>query len=168
MVECNEFVAEVIGVIHDFYLIAVSVFIHPWQACILIRLPRISHVPHVLRLRHFAQVPDVVVEAVAVDVVYLKRGQTPVVPCPHRLMHEDYMTLATDSKIHIQITVSAISWCALSASHRLASLPINQLSAAVVVVVVLLNALYRISFEVLFCANIVHHKSSVTTQTPLG
>ena len=69
MVECYEFVAEVIGVIHDFYLIAVSVFIHPWQACILIRLPRISHVPHVLRRRHLAQVPNAVVEAIAIDVV---------------------------------------------------------------------------------------------------
>ena len=110
MVECNEFVAEMIVVLRDFYSIATSVFIHPRQSRPCIRFPRINHVPHVLRLRHLTQVPDVVVEAVAVDVIYLQRGQTPVVPSPHRLMHEDYMTLATDSKIHIQITVSAISW----------------------------------------------------------
>ena len=86
MVECLEPVAEVIVVLRDFYSIAASVFIHPRQSRPCIRFPRINHVPHVLRLRHLTQVPDVVVEPVAVDVIYLQRRETAVVPCPDDVM----------------------------------------------------------------------------------
>ena len=69
MVECLEPVAEVIVVLRDFYSIAASVFIHPRQSRPCIRFPRIQRIHLVLRRADLSQVPDVVVKAVAVDVV---------------------------------------------------------------------------------------------------
>ena len=69
MVERQKAVAEVIAIRRDFYPKATSVFMHPWQSRFRIRLPRINHVHLVLAAAHFAQVLDVVVETVAIDVV---------------------------------------------------------------------------------------------------
>ena len=140
MVESLERVVEVIEFLCDFYPITVSIFIHSRQTRPCIRFPRINHVPHVLRLRHLTQVPDVVVEPVAVDVIYLQRRKTPVVPSPDYFVHLELTIFARGTKVHIQITVFTISLCALSASHHLARPLIHELSAAVVVVVILLDA----------------------------
>ena len=140
MIERLKPVAEIIVVMRDFYSIATSVFIHPRQSSVGVRLPPINHVPHVLRLRHFAQVPDVVVEAVAVDVIYLQRRKPPVVPSPDYFVHLELTIFARGTKVHIQITVFTISLCALSASHHLARPLIHELSAAVVVIIILLDA----------------------------
>ena len=96
MVECNEFVAEVIAVLRDFYSIAASVFIHPRQSRPCIRFPRINHVPHVLRLRHLTQVLDAVVESFAVDVIYLQRRKPPVVPSPDNVVRVEIIFTAID------------------------------------------------------------------------
>ena len=82
VVECLKPVAEVIAFLPDFYSIAASVFIHSRQSRLRVRLPRIQRIHLVLASADFAQVPDVVVKAVAVDVVYLHRGKMPVVPSP--------------------------------------------------------------------------------------
>ena len=82
MVERLVIVAEEIAVLCEFYSITVSVFIHPRQSRLRVRLPRIQRIHLVLASADFAQVPDVVVKAVAVDVVYLHRGKMPVVPSP--------------------------------------------------------------------------------------
>ena len=140
MIECLEPVAEIIVVLRDAYPIAASMFIHPRQSRLRVWLPRINHVPHVLRLRHFAQVPDVVVEAVAVDVIYLQRRKPPVVPSPDYFVHLELTIFARGTKVHIQITVFTISLCALSASHHLARPLIHELSAAVVGVIIPLDA----------------------------
>ena len=140
MIESLEPVAEMIVVLRDFYLIAASIFIHPWQSSVGVRLPRINHVPHVLRLRHLTQVLDAVVESFAVDVIYLQRRKPPVVPSPDYFVHLELTIFARGTKVHIQITVFTISLCALSASHHLARPLIHELSAAVVVVVILLDA----------------------------
>ena len=77
MIECFVFVAEVIAVLRDFYPIAVSVFIHPRQSSLCVRLPRATLIQLILRLRHLAQVLDAVVKPVAVDVVNLQRRKPP-------------------------------------------------------------------------------------------
>ena len=140
MVECNEFVAEVIVVLPDEYSIAVSIFIHPWQSRLRVGFPRINPVPQVFRLIDFAQVPDVVVAAVAVDVVYLHRRKTAVVPSPNDVVHLNKITFSRDTKMHIQITIFAIPLCALFATHQAVRFGVHEQSAAVVVVVVSLDA----------------------------
>ena len=143
MIERLEPVAEIIAVLRDEYLIATSVFIHPRQSSVGVRLPTVKPIHVVLRLRHFAQVPDVVVEAVAVDVIYLQRRKPPVVPSPDYFVHLELTIFARGTKVHIQITVFTISLCALSASHHLARPLIHELSAVVVVVVVSLDASHQ-------------------------
>ena len=140
MIERLKPVAEIIVVMRDFYSIATSVFIHPRQSSVGVRLPRINHVPHVLRRADLAQVFDAVVEASPVDMVNLHRRKPPVVPSPDYFVHLELTIFARGTKVHIQITVFTISLCALSASHHLARLPVHELSAAVVVVVVSLDA----------------------------
>ena len=140
MVECNEFVAEEISFLRDFYLIAVSMFTDPRQSRLRVQLPLTILIPLILRLRYLPQVPDAVVEAVAVDMIYLQRRKPPVVPSPDGDMHSDTHTLVIDAKTHIHITVYAISLCALSASHRLARPLIHELSAVVVIIIILLDA----------------------------
>ena len=140
MVECHEPVAEVIVFLPDAYLIAASMIIHPRQSSVGVRLPRINHVPHVLRRADLSQVPDVVVKPIPVDMVNLHRRKPPVVPSPDYFVHLELTIFARGTKVHIQITVFTISLCALSASHHLARLPVHELSAAVVVVVVSLDA----------------------------
>ena len=140
MVERYVLVAEMIFVSRDFYLIAASVFIHPRQSSVNVRLPRINHVPHVLRLRYLPQVLDVVVEAVAVDMVYLHRRETPVVPCPNGAVHEESITFAKGIKIYIHITAYAISSCVLITLHHAIRCSVHELSAAVVIIIVLLDA----------------------------
>ncbi len=61
MIERLEPVAEVIVVLPDDYLIAASMIIHSRQSGLRVGLPRMNHVPHVLRRRYLAQVLDVVV-----------------------------------------------------------------------------------------------------------
>ena len=140
MVERLEPVVEVIVVLPDEYSIAASMIIHSRQSRPRVRLPLTILIPLILRLRYLPQVPDAVVEAVAVDMIYLQRRKPPVVPSPDGDMHSDTHTLVIDAKTHIHITVYAISLCALSASHHLARPLIHELSAAVVVVVILLDA----------------------------
>ena len=82
MIERLKPVAEVIGVLRDFYSIATSVFIHPRQSSVNVRLPRLNHVPQVFRLIDLAQVLDVVVKPIPVDMVNLHRRKPPVVPSP--------------------------------------------------------------------------------------
>ena len=140
MVECLEFVAEVIGVMRDINLIAASMFIHSRQSSICVRLPTVESIHVVLRLADLAQVPDVVVEAVAIDMVYLHRGQTPVVPCPDYAMHEDMITLAIDVSTHRQITMFTVSFTVFLPSHHAIRLGIHEQAAAVVVILILLDA----------------------------
>ena len=97
-------------------------------------------IPLILRLRYLPQVLDAVVEAVAIDMVYLHRGQTPVVPCPDYAMHEDMITLAIDVSTHRQITMFTVSFTVFLPSHHAVRLGIHKQSAAVVVVVILLDA----------------------------
>ena len=87
MIERLVFVAEVIGVMRDINLIAASMFIHSRQSSICVRLPTVESIHVVLRLADLAQVPDVVVETVTVDVVNLQRRKTAVVPCPNGAVH---------------------------------------------------------------------------------
>ena len=140
MVECHVFVAEVIAVLRDSYSIAASVFIHPRQSSVGVRLPRIKPISHVFRLIDLAQVLDVVVKPIPVDMVNLHRRKPPVVPSPDYFVHLELTIFARGTKVHIQITVFTISLCALSASHHLARPLIHELSAVVVVVVVSLDA----------------------------
>ena len=88
MIESLEPVAEMIVVLRDFYLIAFTFRPYTWKTCLRVRLPPINHVPQVFRVIDLAQVPDVVVEAVAIDMVYLKRWKTPVVPSPDDMVRE--------------------------------------------------------------------------------
>ena len=140
MVKCHVAVAEVIVFLPDAYLIAASVFIDPRQTCMRVRLPRINHVPHVLRLHHLAQIPDSVIRRVEVYVVQLHRGKMPVMPSPDGTVKPELITLAIDVKFHIQITAFTISLCALIALYYAVRLGVDKLSAAVVVVVVSLDA----------------------------
>ena len=140
MIERLVFVAEMIVVLPDFYLIAVSMFTDPRQSGVCVWLPRMNHVPHVLRRADLAQVLDAVVAAVAVDVVYLHRRKPPVVPSPDYFVHLELTIFSRDTKMHIQITIFAIPLCALFASHHLARPLIHELSAAVVIIIVLLDA----------------------------
>ena len=87
VVECLVFVAEMIVVLPDEYSIAVSIFIHPWQTGVRVRLPRMNHVPHVLRLRHLAQILNFIIRRVEVYVVQLHRGKMPVMPSPDGTVH---------------------------------------------------------------------------------
>ena len=96
MIESLEPVAEMIVVLRDFYLIAVSMFTDPRQSSVNVRLPRINHVPHVLRRADFAQVPDVVVKPVAVDMVNLHRWKPPVVPSPDNVVRVEIIFTAID------------------------------------------------------------------------
>ena len=96
MIERLEPVAEMIVVLPDDYLIAASMIIHSWQSGLRVWLPRINHVPHVLRRRHLPQVLDVVVKPVAVDVVYLKRWKTAVVPSPDNVVRVEIIFTAID------------------------------------------------------------------------
>ena len=140
MIECLKPVAEMIVVLRDFYLIAAFAYAHSRQAGILIRLPLTMLIPQVLRLRYLPQVLDAVVEAVAIDMVYLHRGQTPVVPCPDYAMHEDMITLAIDVSTHRQITMFTVSFTVFLPSHHAVRFPVHELSTAVVVVIILLDA----------------------------
>ena len=138
MIECLKPVAEMIVVLRDFYSIATSVFIHPRQSCLCVWLPRTMLIPHILRLRHFAQVPDAVVEAVAIDMVYLHRRKTTVMPSPHRPMIVQMFHFTAKPKIKTPILF--FRGITKSTSHHLARPLIHELSAVVVVVVVSLDA----------------------------
>ena len=71
MVKRHVFVAEVIEIRRDFYLIAASMFIHSRQTSLCVRLPRIKRVHLVFTAGHFAQVLNTVIVLIAVNVVYL-------------------------------------------------------------------------------------------------
>ena len=96
MIECLEPVAEMIVVLPDEYSIAASIVIHSWQSGLRVGLPRMNHVPHVLRLRHLTQVLDAVVESFAVDVVNLQRRKPPVVPSPDNVVRVEIIFTAID------------------------------------------------------------------------
>ena len=144
MIERLVFVAEVIGVIRNDYLIAAFLYFpHPRQSRLRVRFPLTMLISLILRLRYLPQVPDAVVEAVAVDVVNLQRWKTAVMPRPDRFVHLNKINFTGDSKCHTQITVFAVSFTILSASHGHARFPVHELSAAVVVVVILLDASHQ-------------------------
>ena len=136
MVECNEFVAEIILVLPDEYPIAISIFIHPRQSRLRVGLPTVEPIHVVFRLIDLAQVPDVVVEAVAVDVVYLQRWKTTVVPSPDSpmIIQKFHFTLMPETPIKIVCT------SVVFALHHLARLGVDELSAAGVVIIVPLDA----------------------------
>jgi len=140
MIECNVLVAEEIFMLRKACLIAAFAYIHPWQSCLCVWLPRINPVPQVFRLIDLAQVLDAVVAAVAVDVVYLQRRKPPVVPSPDYFVHLELTIFSRDTKMHIQITIFAIPLCALFATHQAVRFGVHELSAAVVVVIILLDA----------------------------
>ena len=140
MIERLKPVAEEISFLRDYYPIATSVFIHSRQSSVNVRLPPINHVPQVFRVIDLAQVPDVVVEAVAIDMVYLHRRKPPVVPSPNDVVHLNKITFSRDTKMHIQITIFAIPLCALFATHQAVRFGVHEQSAAVVVVIILLDA----------------------------
>ena len=140
MIECLKPVAEEISFLRDYYSIATSVFIHPRQSRPCVRLPRINHVPQVFRLIDLAQVLDVVVKPIPVDMVNLHRRKTAVVPSPNDVVHLNKITFSRDTKMHIQITIFAIPLCALFATHQAVRFGVHEQSAAVVVVIILLDA----------------------------
>ena len=80
----------------DFYLIAAFAYAHSRQSSVGVRFPRAMLVSHVFRLRYLPQVLDAVVEAVAVDMVYLHRRETPVVPSPDDMVREEIIFTAID------------------------------------------------------------------------
>ena len=96
MIESLEPVAEMIVVLRDFYLIAVSMFTDPRQSGICVRLPTVESIHVVLRLADLAQVPDVVVKPVAVDMVNLHRWKPPVVPSPDNVVRVEIIFTAID------------------------------------------------------------------------
>ena len=96
MIECNVLVAEEIFMLRKACLIAAFAYIHPWQSCLCVWLPRINPVPQVFRLIDLAQVLDAVVAAVAVDVVYLQRRKPPVVPSPDNVVRVEIIFTAID------------------------------------------------------------------------
>ena len=140
MIERLEPVTEEIAFLRDFYLIAASMIIHSWQSGLRVGLPRMNHVPHVLRLRHLAQVLNSIIRRVEVYVVQLHRGKMPVMPSPDGTVKPELITLAIDVKFHIQITAFTISLCALIALYHAVRLGVDKLSAAFVVVIILLDA----------------------------
>ena len=87
MVERLEPVAEVIVVLPDEYSIAASMIIHSRQSGLCVWLPRMNHVPHVLRRRHLAQILNFIIRRVEVYVVQLHRGKMPVMPSPDGTVH---------------------------------------------------------------------------------
>ena len=82
MAERLIFVAEVIVVLRDFYLIAAMVYTHPWQTCVCVRSPRIERILLILAAADFAQVLYSVVALVAVNVVNLLLWPTVVTDRP--------------------------------------------------------------------------------------
>ena len=96
MIERLEPVAEVIVVLPDEYLIAAFAYAHSRQSGLRVGLPRMNHVPHVLRRRYLAQVLDVVVKPVAVDMVNLQRWKPPVVPSPDNVVRVEIIFTAID------------------------------------------------------------------------
>ena len=96
MIECHVAVAEEIDMLRDFYPIAASVFIHSRQTSVGVSLPRINHVPHVFRLIDLAQVLDVVVKPIPVDMVNLHRRKPPVVPSPDNVVRVEIIFTAID------------------------------------------------------------------------
>ena len=97
MIECHVAVAEVIVMMRNFYPIAAIAIIHPRQSRLRVGLPLTMLIPLIFTRRHLAQVLDAVVHAVAVDVVYLQRRETAVVPSPYSMMHEEIIFTAIDS-----------------------------------------------------------------------
>ena len=71
MVKRYVFVAEVIEIRRDFYLIAASMFIHSRQSRFRIRLPWVKHVHVVFTGAYFAQILNTVIVFVAVDMIKL-------------------------------------------------------------------------------------------------
>ena len=140
MIERLVFVAEMIVVLPDEYSIAASMIIHSWQSGVCVGLPRMNHVPHVLRLRHLAQILNSIIRRVEVYVVQLHRGKMPVMPSPDGTVKPELITLAIDVKFHIQITAFTISLCALIALYHAVRLGVDKLSATFVVVIILLDA----------------------------
>ena len=96
MVECLVFVAEMIAVMPDDNLIAVSMFIHPRQSGVCVWLPRVKCILLILASAHFSQVFDAVVKSVAVDVVNLQCRKTAVMPSPDCMMQENIIFTAID------------------------------------------------------------------------
>ena len=141
MIERLVFVAEVIGVIRNDYLIAAFLYFpHPRQSRLRVRFPLTMLISLILRLRYLPQVPDAVVEAVAVDVVNLQCRKTAVVPCPNGAVHEESITFSKGIKINIHITAYAISSCVLITLHHAIRCSVHEQSAAVVVIIILLDA----------------------------
>ena len=133
-------VTEIIAVWPDYYPTATSIFIHPRQARIFIRFPRIERIHVILAFADFAQIFDVIVKPIAVDVVNLHRRKPPVVPSPDYDVHLEFTMSATDIKIHKQISVFTISLTVRPTFNHPARLPVHELSALGVVVVVPLDA----------------------------
>ena len=84
--KCLVFVAEEILIRRDIYPIATSMFMHPRQARIFIRFPRIERIPLVLASADFAQILYSVVALVAVNVVNLLLWPTAFAYCPNGMM----------------------------------------------------------------------------------
>ena len=102
MVKRQVAVAEVITFLRDFYPIAASVFIHPRQTSVGVRLPRINHVHHILRLADLAKVLDFIIRRVEIYMVYLHRWKTAVMPSPDGcvVIYKSYHTKILKSKIN--------------------------------------------------------------------
>ena len=64
----------------------------------------------------------------------------PVMPSPDGTVKPELITLAIDVKFHIQITAFTISLCALIALYHAVRLGVDKLSAAFVVIIILLDA----------------------------
>ena len=150
-------VTEIIAVWPDYYPIAIMVFPHPWQSSIFIRFPRMKLVHLVLAFADFAQIFDVIVKPIAVDVVNLHRRKPPVVPSPDYDVHLEFTMSATDIKIHKQISVFTISLTVRPTFNHPARLLVHKLSALGVVVVVPLDASHQCGQLAICQINSIHN-----------
>ena len=153
MAKCLVFVAEVILAMPDFYLIAIMVYTHSRQTCICVRFPRIERILLILASADFAQIFDVIVKPIAVDVVNLHRRKPPVVPSPDYDVHLEFTMSATDIKIHKQISVFTISLTVRPTFNHPARLLVHKPAALGVVSVVLFHAkqqLLQLRFSQIF------------------
>ena len=64
----------------------ISIWVHPRQPRLCIRLPRVQHIQIVLTATHLAQVLNAVVTLVAIDVVYLLRRPTALADRPDSMV----------------------------------------------------------------------------------
>ena len=136
MVERYVFVAEVIEIRRDFYPIAASMFLHPWQSRFSIRLPWVQHVHVVLRLTYLAQILNAIIVLIAVDVVYLLFRPATFTDCPDGMVQSNMNT----SFVYLAVNIQVAFFITLCSSYRSAISAACQPASSSIVSVVLFHA----------------------------